>query len=71
MIRFRGNGSWSIGTVYLCIIYLERSGAQSVALFIPRVTFPMEFSMAQKLRIWEKMLFWSFICIPGGPDSCC
>lgn len=31
---------------------------QPVALFIPRVTSPVEFkSMAQKLRIWEKMLF--------------
>ena len=57
MIRFRGNGSWNIGTVYLYIIYLERPGVHPVALFIPRVTSPVEFNMAQKLRIWEKMLF--------------
>lgn len=39
MISFRGNGSWSIGTVYLYIIYLEARCAACCPVH-PQSDFP-------------------------------
>lgn len=70
MISFRGNGSWSIGTVYLYIIYLEARCAACCPVH-PQSDFPsgVQEHGSETQNLGENV-FWSFICIPGRPDSC-